>query len=487
MPGRHRLGPHYNGPGDKVDEVLSFAVDDSGNAVITGCSGTDPSTWDFVTIKYDRNGNQLWRQSYTGVQYNQNTPRSLTLDKRSNVYVTGARGITCVTVKYDPNGNQLWEARYPNGAAISDPVATDEKGNVYVTATSGSSYPDFDYLTIKYDSNGNQLWAAVFNKGLSYFDRSYLVAPDKNGNVYVSGYSYNAASRDEQEWITIKYDSLGNQVWMKQFSTWQGATVGAPADMKLDATGNVYLTGGFQDSGTFVSYATIKYDTAGNQLWVARYRGPRSSGAYDFAIALALDVNANVYITGYSYGDGTTDADVATIKYDSNGNQLWLRRYNGPANGYDAGRNIAVDSIGNVYLAGLSFGINSTYNYVILKYDSSGNFLWEKRYEESVFNRTTEKLSVDRIGNVYLAGTDSKNTHDFVTIKYSPLPILKGDLNLDGVLTLADIVLILNCAFLGELPPAAPSACDINCDGLLTSADVVILLRMFYLGVPAPC
>ena len=339
------------------------------------------------------------------------------------------------------------------------------------------------------NSNGKQLWATTFNRGPNYSDHSYLIAPDNNGNVYVSGYSYNTASYswNEDEWITIKYDSLGNQLWMRPFSTWQNARNGAPTYMKLDAMGNVYLTGGFQDSGTFVSYATIKYDPEGNQLWVARYRGPNPSGAYDFAIALALDVNANVYITGYSYGNGPTNADIATIKYDSTGNQLWLRRYDGPANGYDEGRSIAVDSIGNVYVAGLSFGNSSNYNYVILKYDSSGNFLWEKRHEGPVFNRATEKLSVDRIGNVYLAGTDSKNAHDFVTIKYSPLPVLKGDLNLDGVLTLADIVLMLNCVFLGEQPAAAPSACDVNCDGLLTAADVVILLNMFYLSTAPPC
>lgn len=477
----------YNGSGNKVDEILSFAVDDSGNAVITGCSGNYSSNWDFVTIKYDRNGNQLWLQSYTGVQYNQNTPNSLTLDKGSNVYVTGARGITCATVKYDPNGNQLWEAQYPNGAAFGSAVATDEKSNAYVAGISGYSYTEFDYLTLKYDSNGNQRWAAVFNKGQNYSDHSYLIAPGKNGSVYVSGYSYNAALGKEQEWITIKYDSLGNQVWMKPFSTWQGATVGAPADMKLDAMGNLYLTGGFQDSGIFVSYATIKYDTAGNQQWVARYRGPLPSGAYDFAIALALDDNANVYITGSSYENGPTDADIVTIKHDSSGNQLWLRRYKGPANGYDEGRSIAVDSIGNVYVAGQSMGVNSAYDYVVLKYDSSGNFLWEKRYEGPVFNRATEKLFVNQNGNVYLAGTDSKNAHDFVTIKYSPLPQIKGDLNLDGVLTLADIVLAINCVFWGEATPAPPSACDFNCDGQLTPADVILILNLYYLGSPPPC
>ena len=480
---------YYNGPGDKTDEVFSSTIDDSGNVFTTGYSGNNSSTGDFVTIKYDRNGNQLWRKSYAGVLYNQNTPNALTLDKDGNTYITGMTGnFHCVTIKYDPDGNQLWNALYPNGIAIGGAVATDEQSNVYVSAIAGGDYTNFDCLTLKYDSNGNQLWAATFDKGPNYSNRSYLISPDKNGNVFVSGYSENGITRNETEWVTIKYDSLGNQVWMKQFSTWQGATVGAPVDMKLDAVGNVYLTGGFQDSGIFVSYATVKYDPDGNQVWVARYRG--RPNAYDFAIALVLDSNANVYVTGYSYGEGTANADIATIKYDSNGNQLWIRHYDGPVNGYDGGSSITIDSIGNIYVAGQSEGINSSLNYVnyvILKYDSSGILLWDKRYEGLMFNRATEKLLIDRIGNVYLAGTEFQNSHDFVTIKYSPLPTLKGDLNLDGVMTLADVVLMLNFAFNGDPFPAAPAAGDLNCNGAVSSADFVIMLQYFFLSVPLPC
>ena len=476
---------HYNGTGDKTDFMLSSAIDDSGNSIVTGVSGYNWSTWDLVTIKYDRNGNQLWRQNYTGVQPVQGASRCLTLEKNGSIFVTGGRGASCFTLKYDSNGNRLWEALYSSTAAFGRGVTTDEKGNVYVTGTSGF-YPNYDYLTIKYDSNGNQQWASIFNKGQNYNEQSYLLVPDKNGNVYVSGYSENGTSQaGEAEWITIKYDSLGNRLWMKPFSTWQGANWGAPGDMKLDALGNVYLAGGCQDSGTTLSYATIKYDPDGNQLWVARYRG--RPDAYDFARALVLDSNANAYVTGSSYGDGTTVMDIATIKYDSSGNQLWIQRYNGPSNGNDEGSSIAVDSAENVYLAGESRGIDSALNYVILKYDSSGNFLWEKRHEGSVDFVGSEIFSIDRNGNLHLSGTDTQNAYDFVTIKYSPLPTLKGDLNLDGILTMADVVLMLNFTFNGTPFPAAPSAGDLNCDGKISPTDVVIMLQIFFLAVSPPC
>ena len=82
---------------------------------------------------------------------------------------------------------------------------------------------------------------------------------------------------------------------------------------------------------------------------MARYNGPIN--VTDRASALAVDAAGNVYVTGESFGSGTS-YDYATVKYDAGGNQLWVARYNGPDNGEDRASALAVDAVGNVYVTG---------------------------------------------------------------------------------------------------------------------------------------
>ena len=84
---------------------------------------------------------------------------------------------------------------------------------------------------------------------------------------------------------------------------------------------------------TVPDYETIKYDPNGNHEWIAFYNGPADS--VDIPYAIALDDLGNVYVTGWSCGSGTGYPDYATVKYDTNGNEKWVARYNGPANDYD--------------------------------------------------------------------------------------------------------------------------------------------------------
>ncbi|MCI0532003.1 MAG: hypothetical protein L0Y74_08670, partial [candidate division Zixibacteria bacterium] len=65
--------------------------------------------------------------------------------------------------------------------------------------------------------------------------------------------------------------------------------------------------------------------------------------------------------------------------------------------------------------------------------------------------------------------------------------VVLGDLNLDGLLTAADVVLELNAVFAGGTFPAPFESADGNCDGQLSPADVVLLLNATFMGKPFPC
>ena len=65
--------------------------------------------------------------------------------------------------------------------------------------------------------------------------------------------------------------------------------------------------------------------------------------------------------------------------------------------------------------------------------------------------------------------------------------IFKGDLNGDGALTPIDVILLLDCTFLG-IGSCPLSVADVDCDGSLVSpADITVLLDAVFLGIPITC
>jgi hypothetical protein len=415
----------YNGPGNGRDDAYAIAIDDSGNVCVTGNSFglTSP---DYVTIKYDPSGDERWVKRYNGPENSGDYAYAVAMDGSGNVFVTGmsigsGTAGDYATIKHYSNGDTAWTRRYDgpgNGWDYARAIAVDDSGNVYVTGMSIANGTGPDYATIKYDSSGNELWVRRYNGPGDGWDYARAIAVDGSGNLLVTGYSVgNGTSCD---YATIKYYPNGDVVpgWPKRYNG-PGNDYDYARALAVDGSGNVYITGDSWGSGTAFDYATIKYDSSGNELWVERYDG--SANNVDYANAITVDGSGNVYVTGQSRSSGM-DFDYVTIKYYPNGDVAsgWPKTYNGSGNWNDHANAIATDGSGNVYVTGLSLGTWTWYDYTTIRYDSSGNELWVRSDNgQGNFGDYACAIAVDGSDNVYVTGySHGRISYDYATIRY---------------------------------------------------------------------
>jgi hypothetical protein len=482
----------YNGSGNGSDEAYALAVDGSRNVYVTGGSFGSGTLFDYVTIKYYPNGETAWVRRYNGPENNGDIASAVAVDGSGNVYVTGksydsGSNYDYATMKYYPNGDTAWVRRYDgpgNNDDEANAVAVDGSGNVYVTGESWGTEFYYDYATMKYYSNGDTAWVRRYNGPGNGGDIASAMAVDDSGNVYVTGKSYGSGSN--YDYATMKYYPNGETAWVRVYNGPGNSDDEANA-LAVDGFGNVYVTGGSFDSEVNWDYVTIKYYPNGDTAWVSRFNGP--ANGEDKAYAIALDRLNNVYVTGYSDSTGSYQ-DYATIKYDFSGNVVWVKRYNGPpGNGTDLACAIAVDGSDNAYVTGMSGGGATNFDYATIKYDSLGNQSWVKRYD-GLANGYEEAydIAVDDSGNVYVTGLSAgiSTDLDYATIKY--VQFLCGDVNRDGVVNSADIAYLINYLFIGgPAPIPILQAGDVNRDGVVNGADVAYLINYLFIGGPAPC
>jgi uncharacterized delta-60 repeat protein len=416
----------FNGQENKNDEASDIAVDPSGNIYVTGWSEGSGFSNDFSTLKYNSSGDTLWVRLYNGTGNFEDRATAITLDASGHVYVTGwsfGNGTSndFVTIKYDSLGDTLWVRRYNGpGDGPDNPYAltVDPTGNVYVTGFSWSGTSD-DYATIKYDSQGNTQWVSRYSGFGNRVDCASAIALDPSGNVYVTGWSRGEGSYND--YATIKYNSNGDSVWVRRFNG-PGNFNDMAYALAVDPLGNVYVSGQISNGiGEDSDYATIKYSSSGDSLWVMKYDGP--GNGEDGATDLILDSAGYIYVTGRSTGIGTA-LDFATIKYDSSGDTIWVRRYNRMGATSDRASAIALGPLGKVYVTGGSFlGFFNPYDdYATICYNSDGDLEWERIYDgPGNYYDMAKALAVDLSGNVYVTGRSDGDSSslDFATIKYS--------------------------------------------------------------------
>ena len=386
----------FSGPGAYEDSGNAICVDDSGNVYVTGSVQTSPSITKCTTIKYNKSGDSLWVRDYKRPGDDYNHGIDILLDDSGNVFVAG----TSFLIKYSKNGMLKWIVY---DSADYKKIILDSEGSIYAAGLGAGRY-----VVTKYDRNGNRIWINKHNGA----HKLYGLKMDASGNILITGHTRYITTY--YDYTTIKYSGIyGNIIWKRNYNGLAPPPLSMDNSYALatDNQANVYVTGASEDANSISNCTTVKYDSLGNEIWVRRIYPP--SNGY----AIEVDQHQNVYLAGRSAGYNFT------FKLDINGNIVWTKTY--PTTNIYATNlpEIILDSINNVYVT-VNIDSNNYTRYGAIKYDNNGNQLFVVQYYAAA-NRYSyvQDMFVDRNGSLYLTGMSQGpgTYYDYATVKYSPI------------------------------------------------------------------
>jgi outer membrane protein OmpA-like peptidoglycan-associated protein len=180
----------------------------------------------------------------------------------------------------------------------------------------------------------------TYNETGNGYNRADGIDVDDFGNVFVRGWNQTYA------YITLKYDKNGKQQWAQFYKKKDGSTgILANNNILVDKNGNVYILGNeeIENKNTFI---LIKYNNNGIEQWLKKF----DTGKKCYACCLNIDSDNNIYITGDGF---------LTVKYDTFGNEITNFSHDDTDHNLIRARSVVLDKQNNLYITGCIF-INKT-------------------------------------------------------------------------------------------------------------------------------
>ncbi|MCY7410138.1 MAG: SBBP repeat-containing protein [Chitinophagales bacterium] len=356
--------------GDDKDYCYALTVDINNNVIVGGNSLSEGlatagafqdsiygfTKSDAVIAKFGVDGNLLW-STYFGGEGSEN-PRNIVTDPAGYIYASGTTGSyenlaspgayqTAMggfddswIAKFSPDGNRIWSTYYgDSGVDRSHALSLDAFGHLFVAGTTSSQKKGIatagahqtiygggsaDAYLSKWDTSGTLIWATYY--GGKGEDRCRGVETDKNGNVYLGGFTNS--------------DSM-----MATPNSYQDTLVK-------------------QNNGGFsIDFYIAGFNSNGNRLWGTYLGGPAEEDLWGFTIdkdANALyAVGSTGSIVGIAYGNAMQPekgggSDGLISKFNTNGFPDWITYYGGGAGQqFD---DVAVDKNGKLFVTGRPTG-----------------------------------------------------------------------------------------------------------------------------------
>jgi len=325
----------------------------------------------------------------------------------------------------------LWERVFDTGVKDQGTgFATDSQGNIIVAGTTvpqSVQPPNHeDFLIVKYNLLGDTLWTRRFDAAV--YEAAAGVAIDNADNIIVVGSTHTDTTYSAMR--IVKYDRDGNILYARTSNSGEKDIGEFGAGVATDSKNNIVVAG--NRNSNWGDYTASKYDSSGNLLWVRTYDG----GWEDCATDVAVDDSDNVIVTGYS--DSNNNWDWCTIKYSPSGDTLWIKRYDATIDDWAYG--VTADKEGNIIVCGQVRPVYRSRGAVV-KYNRQGDTVWTRIFSDPLEPTGVQNfvdVAGDNSGNIYLIGNyviwdGTKRFVDYYIAKCTSsgdtLWILRCDLN----------------------------------------------------------
>jgi hypothetical protein len=343
-------------------------------------------------------------------------PTAMALDASNNVYTIGT---FTGTVDFNP------------GVGVANLTSSSQNYDTYIQ---------------KLDANGNFV-SAISLAGNGYTS-GQAIETDANGNVYIVGSFDSPVDFDpgatvnsisplgNQDAFILKLNSSGMFQWVKTFGSANFVSCSA-LSLAIDNNNDIILSGFFADvvdfnpgpavnalgATGFADQFILKLNSAGNFVWAKAFLGSDYINPYQ----LTTDANNNIFSSGTFYGTydfdpgiGQTNLsasqtdDIYITKLNSNGDFIWAKKLGN--NNYENVEGLVTDQAGNTYItatfidtldtdpgANIVNLITQNDAILILKLNSSGNFVWSKKIDGNGYTYP-ENIDINNQGHIYLTG-----------------------------------------------------------------------------------
>ncbi len=379
------------------------------------------------TYVFSQSPSIQWEKSFGGSQ--EDYGYTVIIDSDENIIAGGSTlssdgditqsygGLDIWIIKYDPNGNLIWKNNYGGSGEdyIWDILATDDGGYIFAgntTSTDGDVSENFgasDFWVVKLDSEGNIEWEKSYG-GSHYDDLSRII---KNGDLgfILIGSSWSddgdfQNNSGDSDVALAKIDNNGNLIWTKLYG-------GPEHDFGIGGiidNSNQVIINSFGESETNGSDVRIDALTQeGDFIWTQTFSGSGSDQTYSF-----IQLENGNYLIGMN--SNSNDGD---FENNFGGSDIWLfefqvglihHKFHFGGSSSEAPMALYQTSSGEVIVANRSASSDGdvsnnhgSSDFWVFKMTSDGNIIWENSYggteADDLWDMAVTNNTIALIGN----------------------------------------------------------------------------------------